>query len=72
MSYKGASPDEKALVSNVAEMGIVLEKIDAQNNVEVRVLNEMRQFQRLHVLDFTSERRCMSVIVKDMQSGRVK
>ncbi|XP_058063317.1 phospholipid-transporting ATPase IF-like [Anopheles bellator] len=84
MDYQASSPDEKALVEACARMGIVYTGDDGdrmnlrlrascvQRNVMSRLgmpsVEERVQFERLRVLEFTSER--MSVIVRD-QHGQI-
>ncbi|XP_058063348.1 phospholipid-transporting ATPase IF [Anopheles bellator] len=86
MDYQASSPDEKALVEACARMGIVYTGDDGdrmnlrlrascvQRNVMSRLgmpsVEERVQFERLRVLEFTSDRKRMSVIVRD-QHGQI-
>ncbi|EDV46871.1 probable phospholipid-transporting ATPase IF [Drosophila erecta] len=67
--YQASSPDEKALLEGCASLGLVYE---GQEDDVLRICRypsaERMQFKRLHVLEFSSERQRMSVIVRD-QSG---
>ncbi|XP_017055637.1 phospholipid-transporting ATPase IF [Drosophila ficusphila] len=67
--YQASSPDEKALLEGCASLGLVYE---GQDNDVLRLCRypsgEKLQFERLHVLEFSSERQRMSVILRD-QSG---
>jgi len=69
--YQASSPDEKALLEGCASLGLVYE---GQENDVLRICRypsaEKLQFKRLHVLEFSSERQRMSVIVRD-QSDRI-
>ncbi|XP_039497624.1 phospholipid-transporting ATPase IF [Drosophila santomea] len=69
--YQASSPDEKALLEGCASLGLVYE---GQRNDVLHICRypsaEKLQFQRLHVLEFSSERQRMSVIVRD-QSGTI-
>lgn len=78
MDYQASSPDEKALVEACAHLGLVYmgdddeilkirvtpPHMDYSRPFSVGKVNEI-QFDRLHVLEFTSDRKRMSVIVKD-------
>ncbi|XP_037936228.1 probable phospholipid-transporting ATPase IH isoform X2 [Teleopsis dalmanni] len=78
MDYQASSPDEKALVEACAHLGLVYTG-DDDDILRVRIVpphmdytrpfsvgktNEIH-FDRLHILEFTSDRKRMSVIVKD-------
>jgi len=69
--YQASSPDEKAILEGCASLGLVYE---GQNNDVLRICRypsaEKLQFERLHVLEFSSERQRMSVILRD-QSGTI-
>ncbi|ORX88939.1 phospholipid-translocating P-type ATPase [Basidiobolus meristosporus CBS 931.73] len=62
--YRGSSPDEEALVKGAAEVGIVF---SGKSNDIVQIdLNGFREtFQVLHTLEFSSDRKRMSVIVQE-------
>lgn len=78
LDYQASSPDEKALVEACANLGLVYmgdddevlrirvvpPHMDYSRPFSVGKVNEMH-FSRLHVLEFTSDRKRMSVIVKD-------
>ncbi|XP_055617498.1 phospholipid-transporting ATPase IF isoform X2 [Toxorhynchites rutilus septentrionalis] len=84
MDYQASSPDEKALVEACAMMGLVYVGDDAEViNIKLREScvkrnvksvygeapkEELVRYQRLGVLEFTSDRKRMSVIVRDVQS----
>nr|XP_033338389.1 probable phospholipid-transporting ATPase IF [Megalopta genalis]XP_033338398.1 probable phospholipid-transporting ATPase IF [Megalopta genalis] len=62
--YQAASADEKALVEAAARCGVVFQ--NSTNDVmELRVKNSEMIFQKMEILEFTSERKRMSIIVKD-------
>ncbi|EAT35270.1 AAEL012549-PA, partial [Aedes aegypti] len=83
MDYQASSPDEKALVEACAKMGLVFVGDDAdvlhiklrESCVKRNVKSvygevpreEVVKYQRLAVLEFTSDRKRMSVIIKDAQ-----
>eukprot|EP00002_Diphylleia_rotans_P019307 TRINITY_DN3737_c0_g3_i1.p1 TRINITY_DN3737_c0_g3~~TRINITY_DN3737_c0_g3_i1.p1 ORF type:complete len:1106 (-),score=188.77 TRINITY_DN3737_c0_g3_i1:648-3965(-) len=59
--YQAASPDEGALVSAARDLGIVF-KARTPNKLTVEVLGEVREWTLLNVIEFTSDRKRMSVI----------
>ncbi|XP_055524326.1 phospholipid-transporting ATPase IF isoform X2 [Wyeomyia smithii] len=83
MDYQASSPDEKALVEACAKMGLVFVGDDSEvlsiklrescvkrnvKSVYGEVPKEdLVKYQRLGVLEFTSDRKRMSVIVRDSQ-----
>lgn len=76
-NYQASSPDEKALLEGCANLGIAF--VGQKKNVlyirknfcgvEDSTFEDLR-FERLHVLEFNSERKRMSIIVKD-QTGSI-
>ncbi|KAK0180340.1 hypothetical protein PV327_005992 [Microctonus hyperodae] len=62
--YQAASADEKALVEASARCGVVLTGCNG-DEIEIKVGNETLSFTKLDTLEFTSERKRMSVIVQD-------
>ncbi|KAI1891681.1 hypothetical protein AGOR_G00146280 [Albula goreensis] len=68
--YQAASPDEEALVGAARELGWVFLS-RTRDSLTVSELGHTRQYQLLALLDFTSQRRRMSVLVRDPE-GRLK
>ncbi|XP_071524066.1 probable phospholipid-transporting ATPase IA [Panulirus ornatus] len=68
--YHAASPDERALVEGARELGFVFETRTPEYAI-VDVLGTKEKFEVLNVLEFTSARKRMSVIVKTPQ-GQIK
>lgn len=68
--YHAASPDERALVAGAARFGYVF-KGRTPDFVEIDAMGTSQTYRILNVLEFTSTRKRMSVIVKD-PSGRIK
>uniref|UniRef100_A0A5K3EMK7 Phospholipid-transporting ATPase n=2 Tax=Mesocestoides corti TaxID=53468 RepID=A0A5K3EMK7_MESCO len=62
--YQATSPDECALVSAAKAVGYVFCERQPEY-VKIRVKDEEIQFKLLHVIEFTSLRKRMSVIVED-------
>ena len=72
MSYNASSPDEKAIVEACRNYGVTFlgeKETDSiiYSKLLVTLTSEQRPtlYQRLHVLEFDSDRKRMSVIVKD-------
>ena len=63
IKYKAQSPDEAALVSAAKNLGFAcLNRTD--NKVEIDVMGELRTYTVLNIIEFNSDRKRMSVIVK--------
>eukprot|EP00873_Tetraselmis_striata_P016199 jgi/Tetstr1/436463/TSEL_025291.t1 len=63
VDYMTASPDEEVLVTTAAELGAtLLERTGARAVLRAGLRTE--EYELLAALDFTSERRCMSVLVR--------
>lgn len=69
MDYQGSSPDEKALVEAAERFGVTFMGEEG-NNLLVRFGNHTEMFERLQIIEFTSERKRMSIIVRD-KDGKV-
>jgi magnesium-transporting ATPase (P-type) len=72
-SYNASSPDELALVNAAKYLGVTFVEKDDNNNLIIKKdnENEKRNYKLLHVLEFNSTRKRMSVIVQD-QEGTIK
>ncbi|XP_029285689.1 phospholipid-transporting ATPase IC isoform X2 [Cottoperca gobio] len=66
--YQAASPDEEALVSAARELGWAFLS-RTRDFIVVSELGVERQYQLLALLDFTSKRRRMSVLVREPEGG---
>ncbi|EDW29912.1 GL15838 [Drosophila persimilis] len=83
LDYQASSPDEKALVEACANLGLVYTG-DDDEILSVRIVPphmdykrpftigkpKEEKFHRLHVLEFTSDRKRMSVIVRDAEGKK--
>ncbi|CAH2107980.1 unnamed protein product [Euphydryas editha] len=69
MDYQGSSPDEKALVEAAARFGVTFMGEEG-NNLKVRIGSHTEMFERLQLIEFTSERKRMSIIVRD-KDGKI-
>jgi phospholipid-translocating ATPase len=73
IEYKAQSPDEAALVQAAADVGFVFQGRDRSTQVlKLRTPfgDHVEEYELLNVLDFTSSRKRMSVIVRS-QDGKV-
>lgn len=61
--YHAASPDERALVLGAKHLGYSFDK-RTPNYVEITALSNKETYEILNVLEFTSTRKRMSVIVR--------
>ncbi|KNC97846.1 phospholipid-translocating P-type ATPase, flippase [Spizellomyces punctatus DAOM BR117] len=70
IEYAAQSPDEQALVTGAKNCGFTFldRKLD---EVTIDVLGEIRKYRVLNILEFTSSRKRMSVIVKDERDGKI-
>ncbi|KAH0777755.1 hypothetical protein KY290_009166 [Solanum tuberosum] len=70
VSYKAQSQDEEALVRAAARLNMVfLEK--KGNILDINFNALLVQYEVLDTLEFTSERKRMSVVVRDRQNGNI-
>ncbi|XP_074286678.1 phospholipid-transporting ATPase 2 isoform X2 [Silene latifolia] len=68
--YKAQSQDEEALVQAAASLHMVLVK-KTGNVLETNLNSSVRQYELLDILEFTSDRKRMSVVVRDLQDGKI-
>ncbi|NWS07433.1 AT8B3 ATPase, partial [Motacilla alba] len=64
--YQAASPDEEALVWAARNLGYVF-LARTQDSITIRELGRTRTYEVLAMLDFNSDRKRMSVLVRDPQ-----
>lgn len=66
LEYDASSPDEKALVNGMRHFGFAFKGRDDDDNMLVDMLfsKEEKKYKLLHVLEFNSDRKRMSVILK--------
>ncbi|KAG0491090.1 hypothetical protein HPP92_007953 [Vanilla planifolia] len=70
ITYKAQSQDEEALVTAAAMLHVVLTR-KSGNIIEVSFSGALVQYEILDILEFTSERKRMSIVAKDCQSGKI-
>jgi len=71
-TYNAASPDELALVNFAKQFGFEFKGFDKQDKITILVkkTGKLHKYELLHVCEFTSTRKRMSVIVKN-ESGKI-
>ncbi|KAH6937135.1 hypothetical protein HPB50_025756 [Hyalomma asiaticum] len=70
IKYQAASPDEGALVKGAREVGFVF-TTRTPTHVTVNIFGSNEQYEILNVIEFTSTRKRMSVVVRTPQ-GKIK
>ncbi|KAL3818984.1 hypothetical protein ACJIZ3_004889 [Penstemon smallii] len=70
ISYKAQSQDEEALVRAAARLHMVFVNKNG-NFVDIKFNASTIQYEVLDILEFTSDRKRMSIVVKDSQSGKI-
>ena len=73
IEYQGSSPDDIALVKGAQQLGFEFIKKNYQTLIVVKHLAEdvILNFELLTLIPFDSERKRMSVIVKDKQNNKI-
>ncbi|KAI8384185.1 hypothetical protein BD560DRAFT_385239 [Blakeslea trispora] len=70
IDYKAQSPDESALVASARDLGFVFLGRES-NTLTVEVMGNKKKYELLNVLEFSSNRKRMSVIIKPHDSDRI-
>uniref|UniRef100_A0A0E0DQ31 Phospholipid-transporting ATPase n=1 Tax=Oryza meridionalis TaxID=40149 RepID=A0A0E0DQ31_9ORYZ len=70
ITYHAQSQDEEALVSAASKLNMVLVSKDS-NTAEISFNGCKFYYDLLDILEFTSDRKRMSAVVKDVQSGKI-
>lgn len=70
VSYKAQSQDEEALVRAAASLHMVF--VNKNSNIlEINFNGSLKQYEVLEYLEFTSDRKRMSVVVRDCDEGKI-
>ncbi|KYQ90011.1 P-type ATPase [Tieghemostelium lacteum] len=69
--YKASSPDEEALVGGTAKLGVKFTS-RTKSSIGIDVNGDQQMYQLLHTFEFTSDRKRMSVVLRDKISGNIK
>ncbi|KAF0893887.1 hypothetical protein E2562_031422, partial [Oryza meyeriana var. granulata] len=70
ITYKAQSQDEEALVTAASKLNMVLVNKDS-STAEISFNDSKFHYNLLDILEFTSDRKRMSAVVKDVQSGKI-
>lgn len=68
--YNASSPDELALVNGMRHFGFFFKDRDEQDNIVIEYKGKTLKYKLLHVIEFNSDRKRMSVIVRT-EDGRI-
>ncbi|KIO25076.1 hypothetical protein M407DRAFT_25607 [Tulasnella calospora MUT 4182] len=70
ITYKAQSPDEAALVQAAADVGFIFRGRERETlRLQTPFLDHLEEYELLNILDFTSARKRMSVIVRKLEEG---
>ena len=74
LTYKAQSPDEAALVSAAKNFGFTFKgEGDKPDTVKIEFPDgKIRQYDIMHILDFDNDRKMMTVIIRDPESGEIQ
>ncbi|XP_050206002.1 phospholipid-transporting ATPase 2 [Mercurialis annua] len=70
ISYKAQSQDEDALVQAAAKLQMTFVRKNG-NILEMRYSSSVLNYEVLDILEFTSDRKRMSIVVRDCQNGKI-
>lgn len=62
--YQASSPDEQSLVNAARYFKYIFKNRDINNNLYIEIDGRNQEYQLLNLLEYTSERKRMSVIVR--------
>lgn len=68
--YKSSSPDEEALVLASQQLGIELFE-RSRDILKIRCLDRIETYQVLHTLEFNSDRKRMSVLIRNTETNKI-
>ncbi|KYR01098.1 transmembrane protein [Tieghemostelium lacteum] len=71
IKYQSQSPDEISLCDCARENQYTFLNRTTSGHMELRVNGELRRYQLLSTMDFNSERRRMSVLVRDLETLKI-
>jgi phospholipid-transporting ATPase len=72
LTYNASSPDELALINFARYVGVAYMGTTEEGTIEILFRGVVYTYKLLHVLEFNSTRKRMSVIVRDMNVGYEK
>jgi len=65
IEYNASSPDELALVNAAKYFGVEFTERTDDNFIVIKYRDEEFRFKLLHIFEFNSDRKRMSVVIKD-------
>jgi len=71
VEFEGVSPEEVAFMKAMKELGIVVQQEEKIYSIKLSNNHEPLRFQILAFLPFSYARKCMSVIIRDLQNEKV-
>ncbi len=69
--YHASSMDEKALINGARYLNYIFKEKNIHNKIILEINNQEHKFELLNTIEFDSKRKRMSVIVKDLNSGKI-
>lgn len=73
IKYNASSPDELALINGSRYLGVTYQGRDAANNnvFEIVFKNEVRRYEQLNLIEFSSARKRMTSVFRDLQTNEI-
>lgn len=71
IEYHASSIDEKALVNGSRYLNYIYKEKDINDIITLEIMNQDYKYKLLQVIEFDSKRKRMTVIVKDLSSGKI-
>ncbi|EGR28039.1 phospholipid-translocating p-type flippase family protein, putative [Ichthyophthirius multifiliis] len=71
-TYNASSPDELALVNFARYCGAEYRGLDLENNMLYNYKGIDKQVLQLHVFEFDSDRKRQSIVIKELDTGKIK
>lgn len=72
IQYNSSSPDEKSLLNFCRFVGYELQpNTSADKKFGIKQGGTLHEFQTLHLIEFSSERKRMTVVVKNLRDNKI-
>ena len=72
LNYLASSPDELALINAAKLFGVELLERSSDSKMKLKYNNEILTYKLLHVLEFNSDRKRMSVLIRDLKDNSIQ
>lgn len=69
--YNASSPDELSLVNAAKFFGAEFLERNEENDIVISFRNDYLKYKLLHILEFNSDRKRMSILLKDLINNRI-